>query len=85
MKTTLLRRIVISLVLSLAFSLINPARAQIIILDGQSGSRQEVEGDLPFIPGLGVSYDQYAPLTGGILLLSFCAASYGFLKRKKNT
>lgn len=84
MKTHCIQKAAIILSLAYIFLFTIPVNAQIIMIDGYSGSRIEEE-EAPFVPILGVTYDQYAPLSGGILLLSVFAASYGFSKRKKNT
>ena len=60
------------------------APAQIIITDSDLNPYRSVEqGAPPFIPELGVTYDQYAPLSQGILVLSGLCGLYLLKKHKK--
>lgn len=60
------------------------AKAQIIILetDGQR-LRNEVEVETPFIPDLGVTYDQYVPLCDGLVLLLGLSSGFHCLKKRR--
>lgn len=60
------------------------AHSQIIITDADiDHQRRELQGAPPFIPELGVGYDQYAPLSHGMLLLSGLSGLYLLKKTKK--
>lgn len=60
------------------------AQAQIIITDADiDHSRNAEQGTPPFIPELGVSYDQYAPIPEGVLVLSGLGGLYLLKKNKK--
>lgn len=62
-----------------------PAPAQIIILDSDTDpKRRQVEEGAPFLPELGVTYDQYAPLSEGVLLLCGLGGVYLLKKTKKH-
>jgi len=68
----------------LCLVLLSPAEAQVIILESdQNHNRAPVEGEVPFIPSLGVTYDQYAPLSDGAALLCCLGAAYLLKKRRK--
>ena len=58
--------------------------AQIVFLDDDEGAPRALASgeEVPFIPLLGVTHDQYAPLPDGVLLL--CLFAGGVLKRKRN-
>lgn len=59
-------------------------KAQVILTDAEeSRGRTVVEGEVPFIPLLGVTYDQYAPLGGGTVLLCCFGAAYLMKKKRK--
>ena len=56
------------------------ARAQLIITESDTDhARRRVMDEAPFIPDLGVTHDQYAPLADGVLLL----CGLGLLYRRK--
>ncbi len=57
-------------------------QSQIIYMDYDESSprSQAAPEDVPFIPLLGVTHDQYAPLPDGVLLLGLLGA--GYWKRK---
>ncbi len=62
------------------------ASAQVFLADEDMRScmRSDApEGDLPIIPELGLTMDQYAPATGGMLVLSLLGGAYLLGKRKK--
>ena len=60
------------------------APAQIIFLDSDmDGAHRQMEEGAPFLPELGVTYDQYAPLGGGVFLLGGMGGLYLLKKRKK--
>mgnify|MGYP007069884829 CR=1 FL=1 len=60
------------------------AQAQIIITESDINHTRSVEqGVPPFIPELGVTYDQYAPIPDGWLLLSGLGGFYLLKKSKK--
>jgi len=58
-------------------------QAQIICIDSEEISARAATDpeEIPFIPVLGVSYDQYAPLSNGVVLL--CCLGGAFLLKKK--
>lgn len=59
-------------------------KAQIIITDTDiNHQRNELQGAPPFIPELGVTHDQYAPLSQGLLVLSGLGGLYLLKKTKK--
>lgn len=77
-----MKRILSSIILVLA--LVFNAKAQVILLDSdENRSRVEVEGTPPFIPVLGVTYDQYAPISEGLPLLCCLGAVYLLKKKRK--
>lgn len=77
-----MKRFILSLLL--LFSIGFNSRAQVILLDSdESRERIEVEGTPPFIPTLGVTYDQYAPLSDGTVLLCCIGAAYLLKKKRK--
>ena len=60
------------------------APAQIIITESDGNPNRSTEqGAPPFIPELGVTYDQYAPIPDGWLLLSGLGGLYLLKKHKK--
>ena len=81
------RIITTTLLLMLASVSVNKAQAQIFILSDEEyhsslrGGTQP--GDLPIIPGMDVTTDQYAPLGGGWLLLGCLGGAYLLGKRRK--
>lgn len=77
-----MKRLVVTLGLLAFLSL--SAGAQIIVTEGDvDHARRLVEGEAPFIPELGVTHDQYAPLTDGMLLLCGLGVLYRMKKTKK--
>jgi len=71
--------------IALCFVLLSQAEAQVIILESDlDHGRATVEGEVPFIPVLGVTYDQYAPLGDGAALLCCLGAAYLLKKRRKS-
>ena len=58
-------------------------QAQIVYMDNDETSprAQMAPEELPFIPTLGLTHDQYAPLPDGLLLL--CCLGGAYLWRKK--
>ena len=78
-----MKRLLLSIVLMVA--VMWPADAQVILLDTDEGkNRTEATGDAPFIPLLGVTYDQYAPVADGAFLLCCLGGAY-LLKKKRKT
>ena len=83
------RTILMAMVMTVA--LLGPAvspkaEGQIILQDEEldiNGRRGMTGGDLPTLPLLGLTTDQYAPLDGGILLLSCLGGAYLLRKQKK--
>jgi hypothetical protein len=83
------RTILMAMVMTVA--LLGPAvspkaEAQIILQDEEfdiNGRRGMTGDELPTLPLLGLTTDQYAPLDGGILLLSCLGGAYLLRKRKK--
>ena len=62
-----------------------PARAQ-IFLDDESMENSRVNGlsgSLPIVPTLDVTYDQYAPLGGEVLVLGLLGGAYLLGKKRK--
>lgn len=77
-----MKRIILFIAFLFAFML--SANAQVILLDSdENKGRATVEGEVPFIPVLGVTYDQYAPLESGALLLSGLGLVYLMKKKQK--
>ena len=66
---------------------LNEAKAQVFIADEEEfmNSNRNVrdESELPFIPELGVTNDQYAPMGSGIAVLGLLGGAYLLGKRKK--
>ena len=64
------------------------AKAQIFITDEEeynNSKRNAIEeGQMPFIPELGVTNDQYAPVGSGIAVLGLLGGAYLLGKRKRN-
>ena len=64
-----------------------PAKAQVFIADEEefmnSSRNARDESQLPFIPELGVTNDQYAPVGSGVALLGLLGGAYFLGKRKK--
>ena len=62
------------------------AKAQVFIADEEeyinSNRNVKNESELPFIPELGVTNDQYAPLGGGIAVLGLLGGAYLVGKRR---
>lgn len=58
-------------------------RAQIICLDSEEAATRMATDpeEIPFIPILGVTYDQYVPVTSGLLTL--CCLGGAFLLTKR--
>jgi len=79
----------VTAVLLMLFGLVvNDAKAQ-IFLDDESMQRYSTEyGDLPNVPTLNVTFDQYdeiyAPLGGEIVVLGILSGAYLIGKRKKH-
>lgn len=78
-----MKRLLLSILLSVAC--LRTADAQVILLDTDEGrNRVETTEEVPFIPWLGVTYDQYAPLSDGMLLMCCLGGAY-LLKKKRKT
>ena len=85
------RIISVMAVLALMFvpGVIQPAQAQILIMDEEEeeeNERTNLEGDeleLPAVPELGITIDQYAPLGGEILVLGCLGGAYLLGRRRK--
>jgi len=79
--------IVLSLLALLMTVSLPKANAQIFILSEQeylNSSRSRVtNGQLPIIPQLGSTQDQYAPLGGGVWILGCLGGAYLIGKRRK--
>lgn len=58
-------------------------KAQVILLDADDTPRLAVQDETPFIPVLGVTYDQYVPITDGVLLLCGLGGTYLLKKKRK--
>lgn len=77
-----MKRILLSLTLILVAAC--NVEAQVILTDAEERrGRTVVEGEVPFIPQLGVTYDQYAPLGEGTVLLCCFGAAYLMKKKRK--
>lgn len=77
-----MKRIVLSAAL-LLFCVFR-ANAQLILMESDHNTtRATVEGEPPFIPVLGVTYDQYAPLPEGTVILCCLGVAYLMKKKKK--
>ena len=67
---------------------LNEAKAQVFIADEEEfmNSNRNVrdESELPFIPELGVTNDQYAPLGSGIAVLGLLGGAYLIGRRKED-
>lgn len=81
------KRIITStLLLMLASASVKTAQAQIFILSDEeyhSSLRGNQSGNLPIIPGMDVTLDQYAPVGSGWLLLGCLGGAYLLGKRRK--
>lgn len=85
------RIISIMAVTALLFSpvFIQPVRSQIAIMDDEEeeeNDRAETEGEgleIPAVPELGLTIDQYAPLGGEIFVLGCLGGAYLLGKRRK--
>jgi len=78
-----MKRILLSIVLLLGT--LSYTNAQVILLDSDEGRRQALaEGEVPFIPLQGVTYDQYAPLSDGTMLVCCLGVAYLLKKKRKN-
>ena len=75
--------LVIALLLLLS---VHPAKAQIFLDDESIIQRSWVseELQLPFVPVLGLTTDQYVPLGSGIMLLTGLGGAYLLGKRRKD-
>ena len=67
---------------------IQPVKAQILIMDEEDeawSDRVDIgEGlEMPIIPELGITLDQYAPLGGEVLALGLLGGAYQLGKRRK--
>ena len=66
-----------------------PASAQIMLLDVEETRESDRVGggiedvDLPKVPILDVTYDQYAPLGSGLVLLTALGGAYALAKKRK--
>lgn len=77
-----MKRILLSI--ALVMSLIQTTDAQVILLDTDEGNNRAVTTDeVPFIPILGVTYDQYAPVADGAFLLCCFGGAYLLKKKRK--
>ena len=77
-----MKRLLLFIMLLLAF--LRPVDAQVILLDTDEGrNRTETTDEVPFIPLLGVTYDQYAPLADGVFLMCCLGGAYLLKKKQK--
>lgn len=77
-----MKRFVVTLGLLACLS--GSAGAQIIITESDTDhARRRAVEEAPFIPDLGVTHDQYAPLADGVLLLCGLGVLYRMKKNKK--
>lgn len=77
-----MKKTMISIVMMVFLSL--PVRAQIILTDSDLEHVLRTEQEAPpFVPELGVTYDQYAPLADGTVLLGALCGLYLLKKHKK--
>lgn len=78
-----MKRILLSISLMTAFML--TVNAQVILLDADEGSCRSKANtnEVPFIPLLGVTYDQYAPMADGAAFLCCLGGAYLLKKRRK--
>ena len=64
-----------------------PAKAQVFIADEEefmnSSRNARDESQLPFIPELGVTNDQYAPVGSGVALLGLLGGAYLIAKKRR--
>ena len=80
------RILVAALFLALA---VVPASAQVMLLDVEETRESDRIGndfddvDLPKVPILDVTYDQYAPLGSGLVLLTALGGAYALAKKRK--
>lgn len=75
-------------ILAIFVFLTTPMSAQVFLTDAEEEAlnfriEPEVLGGLPFYPMQDVTYDQYAPLGGGWLLLGCLGGACLFKRRKK--
>ena len=72
-----------------AFLLATSLRAQMVLLEFDEGSPRSTISpeEIPFIPQLGVTHDQYlyAPLSDGVLLLCCLGGGWLFWNGKRKT
>ena len=84
MKKNIIILSLLALLLTVSFP---KANAQIFILSEQeylnSDRNRVTDGQLPIIPNLGTTLDQYGPLGGGWLLLGGMGCAYLLGKRRK--
>lgn len=59
------------------------SKAQIFIMEDESSRLRANESELPIIPWLGATHDQYAPLGGEVLVLGLLGGAYLLFKGKK--
>ena len=69
--------------IAIATMLAVPAMAQVFLDDEEMNANRGASGPGAFIPEQNVTYDQYAPVGGGVLLLAGLAGAYLIGKRKK--
>lgn len=62
-----------------------PAMSQVFIMDEGTNNRDELSSGnfTVMVPEQNVSYDQYVPVGGGVLLLAGLAGAYLLGKRRK--
>ena len=79
--------VILSLLALLLTAALPKANAQIFILSEQeylnSDRNRITDGQLPIIPNLGTTLDQYAPIGSGWLLLGGMGCAYLLCKRRK--
>jgi hypothetical protein len=82
------KRIITILSLTVILMAASPkSEAQILIVDDQeflnSDRNRVTDGNLPILPNLGLTTDQYAPLGGGWMVLGCLGGAYLMGKRNK--
>ena len=82
------RIIALSILLLMAVTpIVEKADAQVFIVTEEeflnSDRNRITDGQLPFVPNLNVTIDQYAPLGGGAWLLGCLGGAYLLGKRRK--